>query len=23
MNIKTFIRTIPDYPKSGIQFRDI
>ncbi|MFN3935866.1 MAG: purine phosphoribosyltransferase family protein, partial [Parvibaculum sp.] len=23
MNIKTFIRTIPDYPKAGIQFRDI
>ena len=23
MNIKDFIRTIPDYPKSGIQFRDI
>ena len=23
MNIKSFIRTIPDYPKPGIQFRDI
>lgn len=23
MNIKEFIRTIPDYPKPGIQFRDI
>ncbi len=23
MNIKSLIRTIPDYPKSGIQFRDI
>ena len=23
MNIKSYIRTIPDYPKPGIQFRDI
>ena len=23
MNLKDFIRTIPDYPKSGIQFRDV
>lgn len=23
MNLKTLIRTVPDYPKTGIQFRDI
>jgi len=23
MNIESFIRTIPDYPKKGIQFRDV
>ena len=23
MNLKDFIRTIPDYPKKGILFRDI
>jgi adenine phosphoribosyltransferase len=23
MDIKSLIRTIPDYPKQGIQFRDI